>query len=214
MSVKRVLRLLHRERKTHVERPVSAARHIGVLGLDTRVLGNVKFVGSLTIDGTITGQVSAPENTGAVLVVGQNASVTGNIVADSVLVSGRVLGDVKAADRLEIFETGTLHGDVETGDIMIQGGAEFRGHCEMRKPQPALREAVDPHAAAAESPRESVSTPDSARKGRKGKGRHDRVDGAGHDPNSLASGLVTPEGALVQQDSRTERGGSSEGSLA
>jgi cytoskeletal protein CcmA (bactofilin family) len=213
MSVKKVLRLLHRERKTVVERPAPAARHIGVLGLDTRVLGNVKFQGSLTVDGTITGYVQAPEGTGAMLVVGQNASVTGNIVADSVLVSGHIAGDVKACERLEIFETGVLHGNVETRDIMIQGGAEFRGHCQMQKQQPALREVENVETPVDDSFRGQGAQTDNSRKNRKTKGKQDRSDANGHGVG-VAVGTTATDSVAGQQDSRMERGSSSEGTSA
>jgi cytoskeletal protein CcmA (bactofilin family) len=206
MSVKRALRFLHRDRKTVVARPAPAAQQIGVLGLDSIVQGGVRFQGSLTLDGSITGDVRAPEGSGAVLVVGQNATVSGDISVDSVLISGRVTGNVKAVERLEIFGTGVLLGDVETGDIMIQGGAEFQGRCHMLKHAPALHDG--PEGPASDS---GHGPADAGRKGRKGKGgKHDRGEGHGTEDASP----IAPDRLAVQQDSRTERGSSSEGTSA
>jgi cytoskeletal protein CcmA (bactofilin family) len=117
--------------------PPPAAQDVGLLGLDTHFKGAVRFRGRLTVDGTVTGGITSPEGSGATLVVTQNAVVTGDIVADSVLISGKVTGKIKAKERVEIFSAGLLKGDVQTGDIMIEGGAEFQGFCHMLRPQPA-----------------------------------------------------------------------------
>lgn len=213
--MKRALRFLHRERKTAVPRPVPVSRDIGVLGLDSRVTGNVKFRGTLTVDGTISGHVRAPEGGGAVLVVGQHATIAGDIVSDSVVISGHVTGNVKAGERLEIFGTGVLIGDVETGAIMIQGGAEFQGRCQMLKQPPALSSSPQGATSAADGPRPDAAThasADGARKGRKHKGtKHERVEGHGGQDDVPAD---VAEGVAVQPDSRTERGGGTEGTTA
>jgi cytoskeletal protein CcmA (bactofilin family) len=116
--------------------PPPAAQDIGLLGLDTQYQGDVRFRGRLTVDGTVTGHISSPEGSGATLVVNQSAVVTGDIVADSVLISGKVTGNIKAKERVEIFSAGLLKGDVHTGDIMIEGGAEFQGFCHMLRDPP------------------------------------------------------------------------------
>lgn len=127
--------------------PPAAPQDIGLLGLDTRFKGDVQFKGTLTVDGTVNGRIVSPEGSGATLVVNQSAVVEGDIVADSVLISGRVTGNIKAKDRVEIFSAGKLKGEIHTGDIMIEGGAEFQGFCHMlREPpgSPAAAEAPAP----------------------------------------------------------------------
>jgi cytoskeletal protein CcmA (bactofilin family) len=119
------------------EKATAASNEIGLLGLDSRFKGEVRFVGTLTLDGSISGTVTAPEGSGAVLIVNAQAAVDGDITADSVLISGKITGNIKARERVEIFATGTLHGDIETADIMIEGGAEFQGRCHMLRPEPA-----------------------------------------------------------------------------
>lgn len=124
-------------KKTTIETPPPApGKDIGLLGLDTKFKGGVRFKGTLTVDGTVEGDIASPEGSGATLVVNQNAVVTGDIVADSVLISGKVTGNIKAKERVEIFSAGVLKGDVHTSDIMIEGGAEFQGFCHMLRDQP------------------------------------------------------------------------------
>lgn len=114
----------------------TANRDIGLLGVDTRFEGRIRFRGTLRIDGTVTGNIESEPGSGSMLIVNQNATVTGDVVSDSVLISGRVEGDVHARDRVEIFRSGFLAGDVYTADIMIEGGAEFRGYCHMSDAAP------------------------------------------------------------------------------
>jgi cytoskeletal protein CcmA (bactofilin family) len=132
--------------------PPPPAQDVGLLGLDTQFKGGVRFRGRLTVDGTVTGDIASPEGSGATLVVNQNAVVTGDIVADSVLISGKVTGNIKAKERVEIFSAGLLKGDVHTGDIMIEGGAEFQGFCHMLRPQPPAGAAVQAAATGAQAP--------------------------------------------------------------
>ena len=107
------------------------ARDIGLLGIDTKFEGSIRFTGTLRIDGTVVGNIQSEPGSGSVLIVNQQATVSGDIVSDSVLISGRVEGNVHAHERVEIFRSGQLKGDVYTADIMIEGGAEFQGYCHM-----------------------------------------------------------------------------------
>ncbi len=114
---------------------------IGLLGMDTRFKGHVRFRGTLRLDGDVDGAIVSEEGSGSVLIVNRHAAVTGNITSDSVLISGKVRGNIKATERVEIYRSGSLKGDVYTGDIMIEGGAEFEGNCHMiRNLSPEQRE--------------------------------------------------------------------------
>ncbi|MFI5399561.1 MAG: polymer-forming cytoskeletal protein [SAR324 cluster bacterium] len=207
--MKRLLRFVHRDRNTVVAQAEVRSRDIGVLGLDSRVRGQIEFQGALTVDGTVSGDVRSPEGSGAMLIVGQSATIQGDIVSDSVLISGRVSGNVKARQRVEIFGTGILHGDIETGDIMIQGGAEFQGRCQMLKQAPVVRAGIGGMAPA--GPREAGA--ESVRRGRKGRGsRADRPESGSSGENSALE--HAEDGLAVRQDSRAERGGTTEGPSA
>lgn len=112
----------------------ASAGAIGLLGSDTRFEGKIRFTGTLRIDGIVVGDIASEPGSGSVLIVNQQARVTGNIVSDSVLISGHVEGQVHARNRVEIYRAGFLKGDIHTGDVMIEGGAEFQGYCHMIEP--------------------------------------------------------------------------------
>lgn len=131
------------EPKIETSGPKSApSKEVSLLGMDSRFIGTVRFEGTLRVDGHITGDIYAPVGSGSVLIINGAAVVHGNIVSDSVLISGEVRGDVRACSRVEIFRNGLLAGNIHTGDIMIEGGAEFQGQCHMLRdseepPEPA-----------------------------------------------------------------------------
>jgi cytoskeletal protein CcmA (bactofilin family) len=113
------------------------AKDIGLLGTDTRFEGSIRFAGTLRIDGAVVGNITSEPGSGSVLIVNQQATVQGDIVSDSVLISGHVEGTVRARGHVEIFRSGLLKGDVYTSGLMIEGGAEFQGYCHMDNGQPA-----------------------------------------------------------------------------
>ncbi len=102
-----------------------------MLGIDTTFKGDIRFKGTLRIDGSVQGTIISDEGSGSVLVINQQAFVEGNIISDTVLISGKVSGNIKAVERVEIFRSGSLKGDIYTNDVMIEGGADFEGHCRM-----------------------------------------------------------------------------------
>jgi cytoskeletal protein CcmA (bactofilin family) len=207
--VKRLLKYLHRDRNTVVVPREVRSRDIGVLGLDSRVHGHIKFHGTLTVDGAVSGDVRSLEGSGATLIVGQSATIDGDIVADSVLIGGSVTGGIKAKQRVEIFGTGSLHGDIETGDIMIQGGAEFQGRCQMVKADAGLTAGGD----GLPGPKAPGDGTDLARRGRKGKAaRGERPEGGAAGENGVSE--HARESVAVRQDSRMERGNTTEGPSA
>jgi cytoskeletal protein CcmA (bactofilin family) len=207
--VKRLLRFLHRDHKTVMAPPAARSPDIGVLGLDSRVLGHIVFQGTLTVDGAVSGDVRSPEGSGAMLVVGQSATIRGDIVSDAVLIGGSVTGSVKARQRVEIYGTGMLHGDIETGAIMIQGGAEFQGRCQMVPEAPGERAGIG----GMRGPQAHGEDGDAARHGRQAKATPGERPGSGAAGERGAIELSGERGA-VRQDSRTERGNTTEGPSA
>lgn len=112
-------------------RPIPASSEIGLLGVGTRFRGTVRFRGMLRLDGRVEGDIRSEQGSGSVLVINSSAEVHGSIVSDTVMLSGRVEGNIIAQQRVEIFRHGVLKGDLYTNEIMIEGGASFQGQCHM-----------------------------------------------------------------------------------
>jgi cytoskeletal protein CcmA (bactofilin family) len=70
--------------------------------------------------------------------VGRTAQLHSEIAAREIVVYGKVHGNLRAVDRVEIKKDGSVIGDITTGRIMIEDGAHFKGKIEIdRSKSPA-----------------------------------------------------------------------------
>ena len=101
------------------------------IGKSLRVRGEISGSEDVTIDGEVEGTVELKDNS---LTIGPNGKVHANVTAKSITVLGRLEGNVKAGERVEISKTGSLEGDLVTPRIVIEDGAVFRGSIDILKP--------------------------------------------------------------------------------
>jgi len=97
------------------------------LGLEVELTGQLKFVGELTFDGTLEGDITGQ----GLLVLGDHAVIKGDIRVDSVVVRGRINGTITAADRIEMKANAQLFGDITTQALVIEEGAVFIGQTRL-----------------------------------------------------------------------------------
>jgi cytoskeletal protein CcmA (bactofilin family) len=62
--------------------------------------------------------------------------MNGNIRAGQVLINGEVVGNVSAAERVELKRAARVFGDVEAPVVVVEEGVIFEGHCRMTKVNP------------------------------------------------------------------------------
>ena len=118
-----------------------AARATGsacVIGAKTTVKGEITGDEDVLVEGAVEGQVRISRD----LRVAASGSVRANIEANSVVVSGEVLGDCTAAVRVDIQATGRLTGNIRAPKIVIAEGAVFRGNSDMGPRQGEVRTVV------------------------------------------------------------------------
>jgi cytoskeletal protein CcmA (bactofilin family) len=92
-----------------------------VIGADLLVMGNLESKGEVTVEGQIQGDIHC-----AMLTVGDNAQVTGGIVAEEVVVRGRVMGSIRGL-RVTLQASSHVEGDVFHKALAIEQGAFFEG---------------------------------------------------------------------------------------
>jgi len=97
--------------------------------------GRLQFEGTARIDGHFTGEIFTPD----ILVIGDEAQVTGQIEADVVVISGQFQGDIFATQRVEIQAPAVVKGTIQTAIFQVEEGAVFDGKTKMLGPLPALR---------------------------------------------------------------------------
>jgi cytoskeletal protein CcmA (bactofilin family) len=97
------------------------------LGKGSRVEGKLTFEGSVKIDGHIEGEIVAQET----VLVGDAAVINAQVHAETVIVKGKVTGDIVARKRVELRAPGRLMGNITTPSLVIHEGVVFEGHCSM-----------------------------------------------------------------------------------
>jgi cytoskeletal protein CcmA (bactofilin family) len=113
-------------------RPVSPAQGSGAhIGKSVKVKGEIAGSEDLLVDGEVEGKITLKDNN---LTIGPNGNVRAEVTAHSITVLGRLVGNVRAADRVEIRKTGSLEGDMVTARIAIEEDAVFRGSIDIVKP--------------------------------------------------------------------------------
>ena len=101
--------------------------------------GRLQFEGTARIDGHFKGEIFTPD----ILVIGDEAQVTGQIEADVVVISGQFTGDVFATQRVEIQAPAVVRGTIQTAILQVDEGAVFEGKTKMLGPLPSLRNQKD-----------------------------------------------------------------------
>lgn len=106
----------------------SSSKLESVIGPQSSVEGNIAVQGTLRVDGTVAGQIKADA-----VVLGECGSIQGDVVARSVLVGGRIDGNVRAEESVEIKPKGKLFGDVFTRKLAVAEGGIFEGRSHVHR---------------------------------------------------------------------------------
>jgi len=97
------------------------------VGAESEVRGELTVVGTLRMDGAVTGRVQADE-----VILSEAATIKGDILAKRIIIGGKVEGNIRAAERVEIGSKGKVRGDIFTNSLSVMEGGEFNGRIEMR----------------------------------------------------------------------------------
>jgi cytoskeletal protein CcmA (bactofilin family) len=102
------------------------ATAVAFLDRGSKVSGKLHFEGAARIDGDLDGEVDGKEIT-----IGESAVATAQIRADSIVVSGKVKGDITATQRVDLRPTAKVAGNITSPKVIVHDGAVFEGHCSM-----------------------------------------------------------------------------------
>ncbi|WP_226894599.1 bactofilin family protein [Luteolibacter marinus] len=110
------------------QRPVGPSRN--VLSSDVEIKGTVKFTNDLVVDGRIEGEIHSDGN----LTVGENARLKAEIKTGTVVVYGKVHGNIIANDRVELKASAEVVGDIKAKTLSMEPGAIFVGKSAVGTP--------------------------------------------------------------------------------
>lgn len=100
-----------------------------ILGEDAYFNGNLSFEGAVRIDGKLDGEIVSK----GMLVVGEKSVIQADIQTESIIIGGKVCGNIIATDRLEMLSNSEICGNIQTPLLKIEEGAKFEGVCEMHQ---------------------------------------------------------------------------------
>ena len=106
-----------------------------IIGEGTTLHGNFNLNGLLRIDGNFSGTV---QTSGKVL-IGKHGSAQCKIVAGTVVIGGKVKGEIIAMERITLLSTGVLIGNIVTPRLIIEEGVVFDGKCEIVEDKDKLK---------------------------------------------------------------------------
>ena len=92
-----------------------------VLSSDLTVTGNMKTTGDIQVEGTVEGDIRAH-----LLTVGEGATIRGEVIADDVVINGRIVGRVRGL-KVRLSSSARVEGDIIHKTIAIESGAHFEG---------------------------------------------------------------------------------------
>lgn len=109
------------------------------IGNSTTITGNIAAEEDLEIQGTVEGTVRLIDHQ---LTVGTEGIVKADVEANTILVQGRVNGDVNASDLVEVKAGGIIGGDVRAPRVIMHDGAIVIGSLDMSAALPSSAEAT------------------------------------------------------------------------
>jgi cytoskeletal protein CcmA (bactofilin family) len=99
----------------------SASGSASIIGADLVIKGNLDCKGEVQIDGQVEGDIHAQR-----IVIGERAQTIGNLVAESVEISGKVQGSIRGK-AVTFRSSGRVEADVFHKTLSIEQGAFFEG---------------------------------------------------------------------------------------
>ena len=98
-----------------------------LIGADTRVEGDIHFSGGLRVDGQIKGNVTEPADQASTLILSEHGSIEGSVTASKIVINGKVICNVKAAQFIELQAKASIKGDVNYKSLEMHTGAVIEG---------------------------------------------------------------------------------------
>lgn len=98
---------------------------ITLLSQGSLIKGEVTLDRVTRLHGRVEGKIRGLP--GSVIVIGETASVHGEIEGDEIIIDGFVHGNVRATTKVTVSECGRLLGDVKAPKFEVKFGAHFEG---------------------------------------------------------------------------------------
>ena len=103
----------------------------GYISSTLHIQGEISGDADLYVDGVVDGTVKLGERK---LTVGDSGRVAAHVEVGEATIRGRVEGDIRATDRIEVASTGDIDGEIQTRRLAVADGAKISGKVSVGKP--------------------------------------------------------------------------------
>lgn len=98
-----------------------------MLGQGCKIKGDIELQGTIRIDGQFEGSISCPDT----LIIGKSGVVKAEIKVKNAVIGGKLVGNIAAANKIELQSGSHVEGDIQTARLVIDEGVFFEGNCKM-----------------------------------------------------------------------------------
>lgn len=98
-----------------------------LISAGTTLKGDISSSSDLRIDGTVVGNIQSS----AKIVIGANGVVEGDITGMQADIVGKVAGNIRAKELLQLRGDCVVTGDLFAGKLQVEPSATFNGQCHM-----------------------------------------------------------------------------------
>ncbi|MGB9621988.1 MAG: bactofilin family protein [Brevinematia bacterium] len=95
---------------------------------DIEMVGNIYFLTSLRLDCKLTGNVKSEEG---LLIISETSVVKGDISAGTIMIAGKVYGNVSATKKVELFSGSEIIGNIKAPKFRMEDDVKFEGECDI-----------------------------------------------------------------------------------
>lgn len=113
---------------------------INLISAGTQVKGDIESNSGFRIDGQVNGKLDIKGK----VVIGASGKILGDIICQTLEVSGLITGNTHAAEMISLKATARVNGEIVTRKLAIEPGAVFTGSCKMSTEYDAKRKETVP----------------------------------------------------------------------
>lgn len=99
-----------------------------VIGQESVIRGEISSKGTVRIDGKLEGGINAD-----CVIIGETGSIAGDAVARMMVIGGKIVGNIRAEDGVDIQRSGNVCGDIFAARLTIADGGIFDGRSSMQR---------------------------------------------------------------------------------
>ncbi|SDL72871.1 protein CcmA, bactofilin family [Geoalkalibacter ferrihydriticus] len=115
---------------TNVATPLEKSDIKAFLGPGSQFEGKLVFTEIVRLDGVFRGEINSKDT----LIVGQTGELHAEITVGTLILSGKLKGNVSATARVELRAPAQVEGNIATPLLTVEEGVVFNGSLEMQKP--------------------------------------------------------------------------------